>query len=133
MKVSIHVAQYKANATKVNVNGTDYTISTASNDGAYTEISIDTSTNKQVSLETVGSAYRCMINTIEFFGAAEEPEDSADTPEGDSTEKPVETTTEKPAETTEKITEPITEKPTETTTEPPVEIPEETPEEGEES
>ena len=68
-KVVIYVAQYKANATKITVNGTEHTISTASNDGAYTAIEIDTTTTKTISLETVTGACRAMINSVVFYGA----------------------------------------------------------------
>ena len=67
-KVIIYVAQYKANTTKITVNGTSYTITTASNNGAYTAIEIDTSENKTVSFTTVSGGYRAMVNTIEFWG-----------------------------------------------------------------
>ncbi|MBQ9107811.1 MAG: hypothetical protein IJY49_03200 [Clostridia bacterium] len=70
-EVIIYVAQYKANTTKITVNGAAYTITTASNDGAYTEIKVDTTTNKKVSFTTVSGGYRCMINTIEFKVSAE--------------------------------------------------------------
>lgn len=66
-KVIINVAQYKANKTIVNINGKDYTITTASDNGEYTAIEIDTSTNKNVEFTTVSGGYRCMINSIEFF------------------------------------------------------------------
>ena len=64
--VVIYVAKYKANTTKVNVNGTEYSVTTASNDGEYMAITIDTSVNKTVSLTTVSGGVRCMIDTIEF-------------------------------------------------------------------
>ena len=67
-KVVIYVAQYKANTTKVTVNGTTHTITSASNNGAYTSIEIDTTNTKTVSLTTVSGGYRAMINTIEFIG-----------------------------------------------------------------
>ncbi len=70
-EVIIYVAQYKANTTKISVNGVAYTIKTASNDGAYTEIKVDTTVNKKVSFTTVSGGYRCMINTIEFNVSAE--------------------------------------------------------------
>ena len=70
-EVVIHVAQYKANTTKISVNGVAYTITTKSNDGAYTEIKVDTTVNKKVSFTTVSGGYRCMINTIEFKVSAE--------------------------------------------------------------
>ena len=65
-KVIIRVAQYKANTTKITVNGTAYTISTASDNGAYTEIVVDTSTTKTVSFATVSGGQRAMINSITF-------------------------------------------------------------------
>jgi len=66
-KVVIYVAQYKTNTTKVTVNGQTYTITTASNNGAYTPIEIDTSTTKTVTFSTVSGALRAMVNTIEFW------------------------------------------------------------------
>ena len=65
-KVIIYVAQYKANNTKLSVNGKQYTITTASNNGEYTAIEIDTTTIKSIEVATVSGANRCMINTIEF-------------------------------------------------------------------
>ena len=66
-KVVIYVGQYKANTTKVTINGTTYTISGASNNGEYDAIEIDTSTTKTVTLKTVSGGYRAMVNTIEFW------------------------------------------------------------------
>ena len=67
-KVVIKVAKYKANATTVSVNGTSYSISTASNDGAYTDIEIDTTTTKTVTFTTVSGGARAMVNSITFIG-----------------------------------------------------------------
>lgn len=67
-KVKLYVAKYKANNTKVEINGTTYTIENSSNDGAYDEIVIDTSLNKTVSFTTVSGGYRAMLNTIVFVG-----------------------------------------------------------------
>ena len=66
-KVIIYVAQYKANTTKVTINGTSHTITTASNNGAYTAIEIDTTTTKTISFTTVSGGYRAMLNTIEYY------------------------------------------------------------------
>ena len=68
--VVFHVAKYKTNATKIDINGTSYTLSKSSNDGAYDEITIDTTSQKTITFKTVASTYRCMINTIEFYVAA---------------------------------------------------------------
>ncbi|MBQ7872951.1 MAG: hypothetical protein IJ360_03145 [Clostridia bacterium] len=70
-EVVIYVAQYKANATKISVNGgAAKTITTASNNGEYTAIVIDTSVNKTLTFATVSGGVRCMINTIVFNGTA---------------------------------------------------------------
>ena len=69
-EVVIYVAQYKANTTKINVNGVDYTITTASNNGEYTAITIDTSVTKTVTFNTVSGGVRCMIDSIVFNGIA---------------------------------------------------------------
>ncbi|MBQ3547459.1 MAG: hypothetical protein IJA44_03180, partial [Clostridia bacterium] len=70
-RVIIYVAQYKANAAKISVNGTEYTITTASNNGEYTPIEVDTTSNKTVSFETVTGGLRVMINTITWIVAEE--------------------------------------------------------------
>ena len=65
-EVVIRVAKYKSNTTKVDVNGTAYTIQGASNDGAYDEIVIDTTTTKTITLVTVTGGVRAMINSITY-------------------------------------------------------------------
>ncbi len=65
--VVIYVAQYKTNTTKVSINGTEYTITTASDSGEYTALTIDTSTVKTITFNTVSGGARCMIDTIEFY------------------------------------------------------------------
>lgn len=67
-QVIIRVAKYKSNTTKINVNGTAYTISGASNSGAYDEIVIDTTTTKTITFATVSGGVRAMINSITFIG-----------------------------------------------------------------
>ena len=62
--VIIKVAQYKANTTKVKVNDVTYTITTASNNGEYTSIIIDTTSTKTISFTTLSGGYRCMIDEI---------------------------------------------------------------------
>ena len=64
--VVIAVAQYKANATKISVNDTSYTITTSSNNGAYTDITVDTTANKTVSFTTVSGGVRAMVNSITY-------------------------------------------------------------------
>lgn len=64
--VVIHIAKYKANATKVKINGVEYTVNSSSNDGQYDAIEVDTSVNKTVSLATVSGGVRAMVNTIDY-------------------------------------------------------------------
>lgn len=66
--VVIYVAKYKANTSKVTINGTTTTLSNSSNDGNYNAITVDTTTSKTVTLTTVSGGYRAMVNTIEFYG-----------------------------------------------------------------
>lgn len=67
-QVIIRVAKYKANTTKIDVNGTAYTISGASNNGEYDEIVIDTTTTKTITFATVSGGARAMINSITYIG-----------------------------------------------------------------
>ena len=64
--VVIYVAKYKANASTVKINGTDYTLTKNSNDGEYDAITIDTTTVKTITLTTVSGGYRAMVNSIVF-------------------------------------------------------------------
>ena len=69
-EVVIYVAGYKdATSTNIKINGQSYTVKDASNNGAYTAITIDTTTTKTITFESV--TYRCMINTIKFIGTAQ--------------------------------------------------------------
>ena len=71
-KVTIEVAQYKSNTTKVKINDITHTITTASNNGAYTSIEVDTSSNKTVTITTVEGANRAMVNSISLEGCGHE-------------------------------------------------------------
>ena len=71
-KVTIFVSGYKDKKISVTVNNEVYEINTLSNNGEYTPIEIDTTTNKTVTLATgASSEKRCMINSIELFGEVE--------------------------------------------------------------
>ena len=65
-QVVICVAKYKDKTSKVNINGTDYTLTQNSNDGAYDEIEVDTSSSKTVNVTTVSGGVRAMVNSITF-------------------------------------------------------------------
>jgi len=69
--VILYVAKYKANTSKITVNGTAYTLTKNSNDGAYDEIVVDTSETKTVTFATVSGGCRAMMNSIVFIGYAE--------------------------------------------------------------
>ena len=70
-EVVSYVAKYKTNTTKITVNSTNYTISSASDNGAYDAITVDTTTTKTISFTTVSGGYRAMVNTIVFNGYAQ--------------------------------------------------------------
>ena len=73
--VIIAIGKYKANTTKVSINGTTYTLSGSSNDGAYDAIEVDTTSNKTIQLTTVSGGYRAMVNTITYVIAPSESGD----------------------------------------------------------
>ena len=62
--VIFNAAKYKSNTSKIKVNSTAYTLTKNSDDGAYDVITVDTTTNKTVTFETVTGGYRCMIDSI---------------------------------------------------------------------
>ena len=67
-EVIIYVSGREAKDAKVSVNGVEYEITTHSDDGKYTAITVDTSENKTVEFTTVSlnGEERCMINTISY-------------------------------------------------------------------
>ena len=65
-KVYINAAGYKTSTGKLTVNGTTHTVSTFSNNGAYTVIEVDTSVTKTVSVATASGGFRVMIDSIEL-------------------------------------------------------------------
>ena len=76
--VIIKVAGYKSNIGKISINdGSTQTINTYSANGAYTDVSVDTSTNKTTSFKTVNGGYRVKITSITFIiPGNDEPESS---------------------------------------------------------
>jgi len=64
--VVINVAGYKAKTVTVDINGTSQTISTLSNNGEYTAITINTITTKTITL-TTSTNYRAMVNSVTFI------------------------------------------------------------------
>ena len=73
INVVFYVAGYKTSSAKISINGEDaQTISTLSNNGEYTPVEVDTSTNKTITFTTVSGGFRCMINSIKFELSKEE-------------------------------------------------------------
>ncbi len=68
IKVIFNVAGYKAKTVTVNINGTAHSITTTSDNGAYTAIEVDTTSTKNISFAT-STNYRCMIDSITFVVA----------------------------------------------------------------
>lgn len=67
-KAIIYVAKYRGYSTKISVNGGDtITLTNSSNDGVYTPIEVDTSSNKTVTFTTMSGGYRVMIDKIEYI------------------------------------------------------------------
>ncbi len=71
--VVLYVAGYKTNTAKINVNDTEYAITSKSDEGDYTKIVVDTKTTKTITFETLSGGYRAMLASIQFWG--EETED----------------------------------------------------------
>ncbi len=65
--VVIKVAKYKSNASVIDINGTQHTLTKNSNDGEYDEIVIDTTTTKTITVTTTDSGKRAMINSITYL------------------------------------------------------------------
>ncbi len=66
--VVIKVAKYKLKDSAISINGTEYTLEGASDNGQYDVIIIDTATTKNITITTVSGKCRCMIDSIEFKG-----------------------------------------------------------------
>ncbi|MBQ2876838.1 MAG: hypothetical protein IJE25_07495 [Clostridia bacterium] len=73
-EVIIYAAGYKQTAAKITVNDVSETISTLSDNGAYTAVEVDTTTNKTVTFSTASGGVRCMVNSIVFKKDAVEPD-----------------------------------------------------------
>ena len=65
--VIIYISGYKGSNVTVTINGQEYSVTTHSNDGEYTELKIDTRTNKTIAFSANA---RAMLNTIEFYSAS---------------------------------------------------------------
>ncbi len=82
IKVIFNVAGYKAKTVTVDVNGTSHAITTASDNGEYTAIEVDTTSTKDITFATTSTGYRCMIDSITYVVAGSSSEDGGDS--GDS-------------------------------------------------
>ena len=66
-QVILLVTGYKSNSVTIKVNGSSKEISTYSSNSEYTNVIVDTSSSKTVSLTTTTTGYRCKINTIVWY------------------------------------------------------------------
>ncbi|MBQ6884210.1 MAG: endonuclease [Clostridia bacterium] len=73
-KVIFKVAGYKAKTVTVSVNGTSQAITTTSDNGAYTDVEVDTTSTKTITF-TTGTNYRCMIDSITYVVPGSSSED----------------------------------------------------------
>lgn len=78
--VVIMIGKYKSNTSKVTINGTTYTLTNASNDGAYDEITVDTTNTKTVSVATASGGVRAMVNTIIWKVSSNSGNEGGETP-----------------------------------------------------
>ncbi len=121
--VIINIAGYKKNTAKVNINGTEYNITSSSDNGQYTQIIIDTSVVKTVEITTLTGGYRAMINSVIYCGAVVDIPDVPETTEPETTEpETTEPETTEPETSEPETTEPETTEPE--TTEPETSEPE---------
>ncbi len=79
--VTFYISGYKDNSAVVSIEtksknfalltkdllDTTYNIATISNNGQYTAVTIDTTTNKIINFSTLDASKRCMINTIKYL------------------------------------------------------------------
>ena len=69
--IVIKLAKYKANASKYSINGgTAVSLTKSSNDGEYEAVTVDTTTNKTVTIATVSGGLRMMMDSIAFYSNA---------------------------------------------------------------
>ena len=73
-KVIFKVAGYKAKTVTVSVNGTSQAITTTSDNGAYTDVEVDTTSTKTITFAT-STNYRCMIDSITYVVPGSSSED----------------------------------------------------------
>ncbi len=73
-KVIFKVAGYKAKTVTVSVNGASQAITTTSDNGAYTDVEVDTTSTKTITFAT-GTNYRCMIDSITYVVPGSSSED----------------------------------------------------------
>ena len=67
--VVLYLAKYKANTSKCDINGTVYTLTKSSNDSQYDQITVDTTTNKTVTVKTVSGGVRMMMSRVDYYGS----------------------------------------------------------------
>lgn len=69
--VVIRVAGYKSNTAAISINGgASQSISTYSANGEYTNVTIDTSSNKTIVFSTLSTGYRCKVDAIAYYSTS---------------------------------------------------------------
>lgn len=80
VEVILYVAGYKANTAKVAINGAPaVVVNKLSDNGEYTQIIVDTSSDKTVNFSTATGGVRAMLNTIIFRSVALTAQEKVDT------------------------------------------------------
>ena len=77
--VVFRIATYNNdNSVQVTINGKTYDVNTASNNGQYTSVTVDTSTTKTISFSTVVKAKRVMIDSISYHASVKSGDNGGD-------------------------------------------------------
>ena len=80
--VVLHLAKYKANTSKYSINGgTGVALTKNGNDGQWDEVTVDTSTNKTVTVATVSSGGRMVMYSVLFYSTNVSGSTTPDVPE----------------------------------------------------
>lgn len=83
-QVVIKVTGYKSNSAKISINdGETQNITTYSTNAEYTDVIVDTSTNKTVTFTTITGGLRCKITSIAYFTNNSTEGDPSDEPKSE--------------------------------------------------
>ena len=88
-QVLLQVTGYKSTAASVTINGSTHTISTLSSNSAYTNVTVDTTNSKTVSVSTTSSGIRCKINTIAYYDLDDSGSSGSGSESGGESNQPI--------------------------------------------